>query len=56
MLFDDEDAAGVVEAAGAGEAAGAAEAAGGAADPLAPVAPLFISAQPIVKIARPKDA
>lgn len=61
-FFADEDAvgfveaAGVVEDAGADEAAGGGEAAGGAADPLAPVAPPFISAQPMVKVARPKEA
>jgi hypothetical protein len=61
-LFADEEAVGVVEvdgvveAAGAAAAAGGGEAAGGAADPLAPVAPPFISAQPMVKVARPKEA
>ncbi|WP_443147600.1 hypothetical protein [Nitrospira sp.] len=30
--------------------------AGEAAEPLAPVAPPFISAQPMVKVARPKEA
>lgn len=58
-LFADEEAvgfveaAGVVEDAGADEAAGGGEAAGGAADPLAPP---FISAQPMVMVARPKEA